>query len=193
MSASGIARRIALLAALAAMAGCVSVPGKNGVTVKTVEGAYVAPSSASVPSDIKQILAQGGLNVENPSAATPGTKATQLASGSRSASVDRLVAQLRNDPPGTASVEIASAAADPSGKMSLVQAEPKTPAAEAVALSAAARPESSTFVYPEIGAPADAVPVVAAAMAPAAKPHRKATQRSVTPPSGQSPKKPRRF
>lgn len=189
MATLGSARPLALLLALSALGGCVSVPGKEGVTVKAVDGAYVAPAGSSIPTDIKQILAQGGLNANDPSAPSVATKATEVAAAGASAqSVERLVAKLRSDPPGTASV-VTAGAEPPAGAMSLVQDPASNPAMVAMAPSSAPSPESSTFVYPEIGSPPEAKPMVAAAMAPSSKPHRRAATEGSVP----SPKRTRRF
>jgi len=185
MATFGFARPLALLIALSALGGCVSTSGPSGVSITKIDGAYVAPSSSSIPTDIKQILAQGGLDVDDPSAPGSGTKMASLQNAAPSPAVEKLVAKLKDDPP----VSVAEAVADVSGgKMSLAQDEKAKPALAAMA-SIGKQPESSTFIYPEIGSAPEPKPVVAAAMAPVAK----AAKRPATKAAPTAPKKPRRF
>lgn len=198
MDSVNFARTCLIAAAAAALSGCVSAGGGKDSLINSIPGSYQVPKSTALPNDIKQILAEGGLDVSDPSAPIGGTKVAEMATSNapRPGEIEKLVARLENGSAAPKPVQTASApeaAGPPLAELSLVSDKPAS-AAVAVAEADAPARQSVTFTYPDIGARADSDPVVAAAMTP--KPRRRIASAPAhvrAAPVPQEAKKPRRF
>ena len=193
MDSGRTARACLILAFSASLAGCVSSSGMKVTAINTLEGAYEAPKSTALPNDIQAILAEGGLNVSDPSAPTTETRMAEMAtSKSSSGKVDRLVASLEMDSPGPVQV---AAAPQPAKDSKLSLAATPAPGAGAVALASVEAPRQSvTFAYPEIGVVEQRhEPSVAAAAMAAPRKRVTAPKPAPVPAAAAAQKKTRRF
>lgn len=196
-----------LIAATLTMGGC-ATSGMKGPTINMIDGAYEAPKSVALANDIQEILAEGGLNVSDPSAPTRETKVAEMATSKSSGEIETLVAALEKDASSTTAdrsaspvVQVAEADTPPAPAALSLAAEKKQPQQIAVAQLESQR-ETVSFSYPEIGVAErrHEPSVAAAAMAPKPKPRKRApaaapSQKPAPKPEVAAPERklPRRF
>lgn len=177
----------AALLASALLSACSTTSGTGGNTVRTLDGTYQAPQSTALPTDIRQILAAGGLDATDPSAPTNGTAVAEMAT-STSRDVEKATQLAQTLSAGqTAPLALA--------------ARPEKAAPAPVVVASVPDPAPATFVYPDIGKPAEAAkadPVTVASTPPprkrAPRPVAAAAKPTPAPEKAQpEPKRPRRF
>ncbi|MCZ7861819.1 hypothetical protein O9X98_10545 [Agrobacterium salinitolerans] len=162
-----------IIGCLPVLAGCETTSSdskKNTVSIN--RGNFESPADAKIGNDIKTILAQGGLDTNNPASAPAVAKAddTPKTLSTTATDLQTLVAQLDagNAAAAQAPVTAAQAKAEPAKTTALALAEqPKQTKAQTQIITT-----TETTTFEPIGTPGELIPIVpeVAAQVPETKP-----------------------
>lgn len=162
-----------IIGCLPVLAGCETTSSdskKNTVSIN--KGNFESPADAKIGNDIKTILAQGGLDTNNPASASAAVKAddTPKTLSTTATDLQTLVAQLDagNAAASQTAVAAAQTKADTGKTTALALAEqPKQTKAQTQIITT-----TETTTFEPIGTPGELIPIVpeVAAQVPESKP-----------------------
>jgi predicted component of type VI protein secretion system len=167
-----------LIGVVPVLSGCqTTAPKKSEINVKV--GEYKAAQTSAVGNDIKNILAQGGLDTSNPgsSSVASATDPEIKTLSTNATSLETLVAQLDSKTPASLATETAAAQTPivhPNVAKSPAARQPAEQKQTALALAEVPKPSVieniETTVFQPINMPPIAAPQTAAVDLPVAKP-----------------------
>lgn len=153
----------AMLFASVLLSSCATSGGTGSkVTITERPDSYQQKGTVAVSNDIKSILAAGGLDAQNPSAAMSDTKKVELAKKTDKSEIDQLVASLQA--PGAKTGLTPSTQSTPNSEKQQMAAKPvmvasagpvkanvKEPSAVTAMVDEEGIVTEETFVFPPIG------------------------------------------